>query len=305
MSARNARYEVERVLATGGMAEVLLARAVSGPHAGRHVVLKRMHPHLAESTDVRASFAREADLALRIHHPNVVQVLDVTVQDDVPVMVFEWLDGADLRTIARALGDRSTRMHPAQACAIASLVSRGLAHVHALEDDAGHPLGLVHRDVSPHNVFITRSGAVKLLDFGIAKIRAVATRSGLLRGKAAYMAPEQLAGLDLDARTDLFALGVVLWEMLTGRRLWAFADDADVARAIRDESAPPLRSRAPECSAELEILVASLLAKFAVQRPASAEAVAVALDALARAHGSRDAAVEIAGVVGRLDPPRP
>jgi serine/threonine-protein kinase len=295
----SARYEVERLLASGGMAEVLLARATAGPHAGRRVVLKRMHPHLAESTDVRASFARETELARRIHHPNVVEVLDVSVLDGAPVLVLEWLDGADLRAIARALAERSTRLHPAQACAIAALVARGLAHVHALDDDAGQPLGLVHRDVSPHNVFVTRSGTVKLLDFGIAKIRAVATRSGLLRGKAAYMAPEQLAGLAVDARTDLFALGVLLWEIVTGRRLWAFAEEAEIARAVRDESAPPLRSRAPEASLELEVLVASLLSKFATQRPRSALSVVDRLEQLARAHGSRDAALEIADVVRR------
>jgi serine/threonine protein kinase len=295
----SARYQIERLLAAGGMAEVLLARATSGPHAGRRVVLKRMHPHLAESTDVRESFARETELALRIHHPNVVEVLDVTVHEGGPALVLEWLDGADLRAITRALAERSTRLHPAQACAIAALVARGLAHVHALIDDEGRPLGLVHRDVSPHNVFLTKRGEVKLLDFGIAKIRAVATRSGLLRGKAAYMAPEQIGGLTVDARTDLFALGVVLWEIVTGRRLWAFAEDADVARAIRDESAPPLRSRAPESSLELELLVASLLSKFAAQRPASAARVADTLDELARAHGSRDAALEISDVVRR------
>lgn len=300
-----ARYEVLGLLATGGMAEILRARAVTGPHAGRPVVLKRMLPHLAESPELRAAFQRETEIALRINHPNVVLVLDAIEYEGGPALVLEWLDGVDLRGVAGALEARGTRLHPAQATSVCARVARGLAHVHELVGDDGAPLGLVHRDVSPHNVFVTRDGGVKLLDFGIAKLRDVATRSGLVRGKPAYMAPEQIAGLAVEPRTDLFALGVVLWEMLAGRRLWAARgndDDDEVARAIREESPPPLRIHVPEVSPELEALTGKLLAKFVGQRPVSAQSVANALERLAHEHGSRSPEVEIAGILKRVAP---
>lgn len=300
----SARYEVLGLLAAGGMAEILRARAVTGPHAGAPVVLKRMLPHLAELPELREAFAREMRLAASIRHANVVLVLDVIEDEAGPALVLEHLDGADLRAVAQALSAQGTRLHPAQATAIAARIARGLAHVHAMTDDRGRTLDLVHRDVSPHNVFVTRAGGVKLLDFGIAKVRDVATRSGLVRGKAAYMAPEQVAGLAVEARTDLFALGVVLWEMLAGRRLWTNQGDSDdaIVRAIREESPPPLRAHVPEVSPELEALTGKLLAKFAAQRPPDAAGVADRLERLAAEHGSRSPDREIAAVVQRVAP---
>ena len=241
---------------------------------------------------------------MRIDHPNVVLVLDAIEHEGGPALVLEWLDGVDLRAVARALEAQGTRLHPAQATLVCARVARGLAHVHELLDDGGAPLGLVHRDVSPHNVFVTRDGGVKLLDFGVAKLRDVATRSGLVRGKPAYMAPDQTAGLAVEPRTDLFALGVVLWELLAGQRLWAAhgRDDDEVARAIREESPPPLRAHVPEVSPELEALTGRLLAKFVGQRPVSAESVANALERLAHEHGWRSPEVEIAGISRRVAP---
>lgn len=291
-------YALEDLLAVGGMAEVFLARAEDGPWTGRRVVVKRVLEHLADAEELREMFAREGALAMALDHPNIVRVIDIGEQEGVPFLAMEWLDGLDLRTVLAAAMERGERMYPAHACAIAASIAAGLHHAHARVDAAGRSLGIVHRDVSPHNIFLTRDGQVKLLDFGIAKTnRAVATRTGIVRGKAAYMAPEQLAGLDVDARADLFALGVVLWEMLTGRRLWPIDSETGVARAVRDESAPPPSVHVPETAGELDAIVLALLAKFPSARPRTAAVASQALSRVAARYGSRDPASEIAALV--------
>ncbi|MFO0738724.1 MAG: serine/threonine-protein kinase [Labilithrix sp.] len=297
------RYVLEHLLAEGGMAEVFLARATSGPWAGHRVVVKRVREHLADSEELRDMFAREAALAMQLEHPNIVRVLDVgETEDGLPFLTMEWLDGLDLHAILGAVRARGETIHPAYACAVASQIARGLHHAHVFRDPEGHLLGVVHRDVSPHNVFLTLDGAVKLLDFGIAKTnRAAATRTGIVRGKAAYMAPEQIAGLDVDPRADLFALGVVLWEMLTGRRLWPFESETGIARAVRDESAPPPSVHVPAAAGELDAVVLALLAKFPAARPRSAEIVADALGRLAQRYGSRSPQAETRELVARAE----
>jgi serine/threonine protein kinase len=283
------------------MAEVFLARVLEGPYRWHRVVVKKVHPHLADSDELREMFAREGALAMQLDHPNIVRVIDVGEEDDIPFLAMEYLDGVDLRVALGVAIQRGTRFYPAHACVIAAGIAGGLHHAHTLADAHGQPLGIVHRDVSPHNVFLTSEGTVKLLDFGIAKTnRAAATRTGIVRGKAGYMAPEQLAGLVVDARADLFALGVVLWEMLTGRRLWQFDTETGTARAVREESAPPPSVYVSECAGELDALVLQLLAKFPSARPKNAAHVRAALTRLASAYGTRDPRAEIAQVVATI-----
>lgn len=283
------------------MAEVFLARASGGPWAGQRVVVKRVHEHLADSDELRDMFAREGTLAMQLEHPNIVRVIDVGEEDGIPYLAMEWLDGVDLHAALAVAMQQRTHFYAADACSIAAAVASGLHHAHTLRDAAGRPLGIVHRDVSPHNVFLTRDGQVKLLDFGIAKSnRAAATRTGIVRGKASYMAPEQLAGFTVDARSDLFALGVVLWEMLTGHRLWNLDTETGIARAVRDESAPPPSVHVPELAGELDAYVLRLLGKFPSARPSSAGSAHVALERLARVHGARDASSEIAQLVAHV-----
>ena len=270
------------------MAEIFLARAVDGPWRGHRVVVKRVHEHLADSEELREMFAREGAVAMQLDHPNIVRVLDVGEEDGVPFLAMEHLEGLDLRVAMNVVMREGTRLHPAQACTIAAGVAAGLHHAHV------QPLRIVHRDVSPHNVFLGADGIVKLLDFGIAKTnRAVATRTGVVRGKAGYMSPEQLEGLAVDARSDLFALGVVLWEMLTGRRLWQVETETGTARAVREESAPPPSVYMTEPAGELDALVLQLLAKFPSARPRNAAVVADALTRLAATYGARDPRAEI------------
>ena len=283
------------------MAEVFLARALQGPIAGQRVVVKRVHDHLAGEGEFREMFLREATLAAQLDHPNIVRVVDFGEDDGVPYLAMEWLDGVDLRVALGTAFARGTRLYPAHACVIAAAVAAGLHHAHTLCDPAGRPLGIVHRDVSPHNVFLTAAGGVKLLDFGIAKTnRAAATRTGIVRGKAGYMSPEQLAGFEVDARSDLFALGVVLWEMLTGRRLWQLDTETGTARAVREESAAPPSVHVAEAAGELDALVMQLLAKFPSARPPSAAHVASALARLALAYGTRDPDAEIGQLVAHV-----
>jgi serine/threonine-protein kinase len=283
------------------MAEVFLARASSGPLAGQRVVVKRVHEHLVDEGDLRDMFAREGALAMELDHPNIVRVLDVGEENGLPYLAMEALDGVDLRTALVVAMERGTRLYPANACSIAAAVAAGLHHAHTFRDGGGRSLGIVHRDVSPHNIFLTTDGQVKLLDFGIAKTnRAVATRTGIVRGKVAYMAPEQLAGFTVDARTDLFALGVVLWEMLTGLRLWNLESETGIARAVRDESAAPPSVHVPEVAGELDAYVMRLLGKFPSGRPSSAGSARIALEKLAHVYGSREPATEIAELVAHV-----
>ena len=291
------RWTIERVLSTDGMAEVLLARE----RAGQAVVIKRMLPHLASNEELVATFRHEASLAVGLRHPNIVEVREVGEHEGSPFIVMEWLDGLDLRAVSRALLTRRTRMHPAQALAIGADVARGLAYAHAIVDATGQPLGLVHRDVSPRNVVVTRHGDVKLLDFGIAKTRGIATRSGLAVGTPAYMAPEQVDGLRVDARTDLFALGIVLWEMLTGRRLWDLPDHAATVRAVKEAPAPPPSLFTKGLDPSVDVLVLGLLAKFPAGRPRSAETASLDLARLATQHGSKDPRYELAQLIVRAE----
>jgi serine/threonine protein kinase len=280
------------------MAELFFARATHGPLVGQRLVVKRLLPHLVESEDVAALFAHEIALAMRLEHPCIVQTLDKGEDDEgIPFLVMPWLDGLDLRALQARLSARRQRMPVGVACAIAAHVAASLDYAHALVDTQGHPLGVVHRDVSPHNVMLTRSGEVKVLDFGIAKTRLTATRTGLVRGKAGYMAPEQLAGLEVDGRADLFSLGVLLWELLSGVRLFQLDTETGTARAVREAPAAPPSAFAPECRGRIDAVVGAMLSKFPSGRPRSAGVVAAALGAEAARFGVVDARRAVATVM--------
>jgi serine/threonine-protein kinase len=221
--ANNRRYEPIAQIGRGGMAEVLLAMMDSGAGARRLAVLKRIGPELATDPDFVTMFLDEARLSLRLSHANVVQTYEVLVGDDELAIAMEYLDGQPLtRVLNRLLRGPGEQLGLPLRLRILTRVLAGLQHAHMLADLDGTPLGVVHRDVSPQNVFVTYDGQVKLVDFGVAKTIAAShqTRPGAIKGKLAYMAPEQLQSEAVDRRADLFSVGVMLWEMLAQRRMW-------------------------------------------------------------------------------------
>ncbi|HET9037469.1 MAG TPA: serine/threonine-protein kinase, partial [Myxococcaceae bacterium] len=212
------KYVVRRKLAEGGMAEIYLAAALGPEGFEKDVVIKRVRPGLAGDPEFVRMFIAEARVASRLNHANLVHIFDFDKHEDTYYLAMEYVRGHSLWELRRRRQERGVAIPPMLVAQIGMEVARGLAYAHRLTD-GGHSLNLVHRDVTPHNVLLSFDGAVKLTDFGIAKAGGRATTSGMLKGKFAYMSPEQARGDALDARTDVFALGVTLWELLTGARL--------------------------------------------------------------------------------------
>jgi eukaryotic-like serine/threonine-protein kinase len=234
------RYEPIAQIGRGGMAEVLLALAHAGGGARRLTVLKRIWPELATDPDFVTMFFDEARLAVRLNHPNVVQTYEVLTERGELAIAMEYLDGQPLTRVGnRLLRGPSELALPLRLRIVASVLA-GLEHAHTLADLDGTPLEVVHRDVSPQNVFVTYDGHVKLVDFGVAKTLGAShhTRPGALKGKLAYMAPEQLRGAVMDRRADLFAVGVMLWEIVAGRRMWQAMTEVEIVAHLA--SAQPL-----------------------------------------------------------------
>ena len=266
---RIGKYDVLAYLATGGMAEIFLGRAPSG----RPVVIKRILPHLARQSGFVTMFIDEARFGSLIRHPNVVEVHELDQVGSDLFMVMEFLEGENTSGLLRRLVHRDERLAYGLAAHVVAEACRGLHAAHQLRDEAGRPLGLVHRDVSPQNVFITYDGDVKVLDFGIATAayRLSHTATGQLKGKFSYMAPEQCRGEALDARADVFALGVVLFELSMQRRLFARSNELLVLKAVCEEPIPrPSRER-PDYPAFLEDICLRALARDRDARYASAQ----------------------------------
>ena len=281
-------YRIERRLAGGGMAELFLARAPAGMlDVERAVVLKALPTALSSDVHWLSMFYDEARLAARLDHPNLVRVLDLLLEDGRPHIVMEYVDGRDLRLVLRRARALGMALPPGLSCHIVAEVLAALGYVHSRRDTSGRPLGLVHRDVSPANLMVTFTGGVKLIDFGIAKaaqqLRSELTAAGQFKGKCSYSAPEQVRCREIDARTDLFAVGIVLWELVTGRRLFARANDFESLRAILNEPIPQLGAFAADIPEALESIVVRALAREPADRYASAEAMRADLEAVIRA----------------------
>jgi eukaryotic-like serine/threonine-protein kinase len=236
-------YEPIAQIGRGGMAEVLLALAHGGGGVRRLAVLKRTWPELATDPDFVAMFLDEARLSLRLNHANVVQTYEVLAGEGELAIAMEYLDGQPLtRVLNRLLRGRAALSLPLRLRILTSVLA-GLEYAHTLDDLDGTPLGVVHRDVSPQNVFVTYDGQVKLVDFGVAKTLAAShhTRPGTLKGKIAYMAPEQLQRATIDKRADLFSVGIMMWEMLAVRRMWQGMTEVDIVSFLASGRAlPPL-----------------------------------------------------------------
>jgi serine/threonine-protein kinase len=258
------RYAVFDEIASGGMASVFIGRLAGPGGFSRTVAVKRLHPHLARDPHFAARFLEEARLAARVRHPNVVSIIDVVEHGSEVALIMDFVLGESLAVL---LGDLCSRGHgvPAPiASGILVPVLQGLHSAHETRGDDGSLLGLIHRDVSPQNILVGADGVARVLDFGIAKAATLAehqTQEGILKGKIGYLAPEQIRGQDVDRRVDVFAAGIVLWEMLTGSRLFKGSTPEDGMRKILEmEVVPPSRS-APLVPAALDVVTLQALAK--------------------------------------------
>jgi serine/threonine protein kinase len=275
-----ARYHLVAPIGRGGMAEVLLALMDAGGGFSKVVVLKRIWPDLASDPDFVTMFHDEARLAIRLNHPNVVQTHAVIEEGTNLAIAMEYLHGQSLTTVMNRVGSGELGLGLRLRILIDALA--GLHYAHELTDYAGNPLGVVHRDVSPHNVFVTYDGLVKLMDFGVAKTAAAAhrTRPGALKGKLVYMAPEHFRSEPVDRRADVFAVGVMLWELLAERRLWHGMAEAHIvhhlAAGVAMPALPPDICRPPV----LDAICARALAVNPGERYATAAELEVDLQAV-------------------------
>jgi predicted ATPase/serine/threonine protein kinase len=275
------RYTLMQKLASGGMAEVFLARMHGIEGFEKLVVLKRILPHQADNPEFVRMFLDEARVAADLSHPNVVSVFDAGLADGQYFLSMEYLRGRDVAAVfheARARG-APVPLPVALHCLIDA--ARGLHAAHTKRDLEGRALHIVHRDVSPQNLFVTWDGVTKVLDFGIAHAasRGAKTESGVVKGKIAYLSPEQLEGVPLDARSDQFALGIVAWELLTGQRLFHRPSDAETLRAILEHRVPAPSSVEPAVPAPVEAVVLRMLAEAREARYPDCAAAADALEA--------------------------
>lgn len=266
------RYRVVDEIGIGGMASVFLAR-MDGPGGfQRWVAIKRIHPHLIEDESFVHMFLDEARIAASISHPNVATVFDLGKTGDSYWIAMEYLHGEPLREIIRRNDELRRPIPPEIAAKITSDAAEGLHSAHELTGKNGEKLNLVHRDVTPHNIFIAYDGNVKVVDFGIAKFssRMAHTRTGTLKGKLAYMSPEQVVGEPIDRRTDVFALGVVLWEITTGQRLFRMDNDLETMAKVQECVIPRPSSIVRGYPPELEKIVLKALSKNKDDRFATA-----------------------------------
>lgn len=256
-----ADFEIIRRLGTGGMAEVFLAKKLGAAGTYKLLVVKRILPDHGSSQKFRRMFAEEAQLATRLNHPNIVQVYDF--QDSGEhfglLLSMEYVEGPDLRKLHRAVRSKNSRLSPYVAAFIVSEAAKGLHYAHERKDEGGKPLEIVHRDVSPQNILLSFDGAVKIADFGIATARLFRQETGVLKGKAGYMSPEQARGETVDRRTDIYSLGVVFHELLTGRALHGSADGKELIEAVRAGTVEPPSLFVRGVPAELESIVMKAL----------------------------------------------
>ncbi|MBK7857545.1 MAG: serine/threonine protein kinase [Archangiaceae bacterium] len=295
-------YELLERLATGGMAEIFRARQLGMEGFEKELVIKRILPHLAREPQFIKMFLDEARIAARLNHPNISQIFNLGAQGGTYFIAMEYVDGFDLREIWRLCEARGEPMPVQHAVRIVAEAAAALQHAHLKVNKAGKPLGIVHRDVSPQNILVTRGGGIKVVDFGIAKAAdsSVHTRAGVLKGKFAYMAPEQAAGGRIDRRIDIFALGVVLHELLTGRRLFKRDTDVSTLTAVGQCHVDPPSDSVEGADDALDAVVLKALAKRPSDRYQEAEELQLALEAWLSSKSVPHGAAALAGFINGL-----
>jgi serine/threonine protein kinase len=270
------RYRVIERLESGGMAEVFRGEAESLAGFKKAVAIKRVLPHLAQNEKFIRMFLDEARLCARLNHANIVQVFDIGHVENTYFIVMEFVDGVNLKAVIEHLRNRDRAVPVPIAAYIAMQICNGLQYAHELPDTDGSLLGIVHRDMSPPNVLISKRGEVKIVDFGLAKATTQLEKSeqGMVKGKFGYLAPETALGEEVDAQADVFAVGIMLWEMIAGRRLFLAESDWATVQLVQKAQIPSLREFAPSCPQDLEQLILKALAKDKRARYATAEELA-------------------------------
>ena len=278
--ARLGRYELLYPLGVGGMAEIYKARALGPAGYARDVVIKRILPAHGDDLDFVRMFEAEANILGRLHHPNVVEVYDFGRDGGLPYLALEYVDGPSLSRVLRTLRAANRMMPAGIAAFVGREISRALDYVHNLEDASGSRLDVIHRDVTPSNIVLAATGGVKLLDFGVATFRTAGqiSKSGTVKGKPAYLAPEQLEGKPLDGRVDLFALGIVMHEMLSLQHLFAGDSDLGTVKKLMEMEIPSPAARRDDVPPALEAIVMRALERDRRRRFASASEMSQALD---------------------------
>ncbi|MFH1808709.1 MAG: serine/threonine-protein kinase [Pseudomonadota bacterium] len=262
------RYNLLRKIATGGMAQLYLATMSGAADFKKFCVVKKILPHLSEQEHFVEMFLDEARIAARLNHPNIVQIYDLGRVGSAYFIAMEYIQGEDLAQLL-SRSRKTGQILPVELCArIAADVCAGLHYAHEQRDEQGQPLNIVHRDVSPQNVLVTYEGQIKIVDFGIAKAanKVAHTRTGTIMGKAAYMSPEQCLGETLDRRSDVFAVGILLHELLTLRRLYKRDSELLTLRVITEEDAPPVAEARPGTPEVLTEIVGRALRRPAAER---------------------------------------
>ena len=274
------RYELLKRLAGGGMGEVYLARQRGLDGFQKLLVIKTLLPHLCEDEEFITMFKDEARVTAQLIHPNICQVFEFDQVGDTYYMAMEYLRGEDVRRMWKACELKGTPLRVPLICRVIADAAAGLDFAHSLRNSAGEPYHIVHRDISPQNILVTFEGGVKLIDFGVAKAagRAQHTRTGALKGKYSYMSPEQVAGLDIDGRSDIFALGIVLHELLTGRRLFKAESDVQTLARVREALVPKPSRLNPQLPPGLDEIVLKALAKNPDDRYRTAQEFRLALE---------------------------
>jgi eukaryotic-like serine/threonine-protein kinase len=282
---RVGRYTLFAHIGRGGMADIYLAQADTGLGGTRLVVIKEVLTKLAHSDEFADMLVSEAKLAARLSHANVVKVEDLGRANGALYIAMEYVEGLDLREMLRRCAKTRVALPVEFSLRIVIEALRGLSFAHRAKDDEGKPLGIVHRDVSPSNVLLSFEGEVKVCDFGIARATPLAEElpEDAILGKAGYMSPEQALGEALDARADVFAVGIILWELLAGRRLYKAGEGERLLDVARAAAIPPLPSRELPREEELHAIVARALSVDRAERYPSAAAMLTDLEEYAAA----------------------
>jgi serine/threonine-protein kinase len=268
MSDSHQRYRVIEKLESGGMAEVFRAESEGLQGFRKQVAIKRVLPHLSSKTKFISMFLDEARLSAQLSHSNCVQVFDIGVGDNAYFIVMEFVDGANLKAVVEHL-HKAKRDFPVEvAVAISLALCEGLAYAHELTDSNGVPLHIVHRDMSPPNVLITKHGEIKIVDFGLAKANSQLERSepGIIKGKFSYLSPEAAVGQEVDARSDIFAVGIILWELLSGQRLFLGDTDFQTVKKVQASVVPSITQINKKVPPDLERIIVRSLARDRSQR---------------------------------------